>query len=71
MSYCWLCNRERAEAKSAVEEAETKTKKMMLCLLVAVEVVDLLNLAWAEEAEGGWEEGRGKEEAEKVVEQAS
>jgi hypothetical protein len=44
---------------------------MMLCWLFAVEVVDLLNLAWAEEAEGGWEEGRGKEEAAKVVEQAS
>ena len=44
---------------------------MMLCWLFAVKVVDLLILAWAEEAEGGWEEGRGKEEAAKVVEQAS
>lgn len=34
------------------------------------DVVDPFSLAWAEEEEGGWEVGRGKEEVAKVAEQA-
>jgi hypothetical protein len=47
------------------KEAETQTDDGLLSILLIC-----FNLAWAEQAEVGWEGGRGREEAAKVVEQA-
>jgi len=47
------------------EEAETPDR-----CWVTVDTVDMVNLAWEEQAEVGWEGGQGREEAAKVVEQA-
>ena len=49
------------------KEAETQDR----CWILTVDAVDIcFNLAWEEQAEVGWEGGRGREEAAKVVEQA-
>lgn len=39
-------------------------------VLVVVVVASRFSHAWVEGAEVGWEEGRGREEAERVAEQA-